>query len=399
MSDLVPKPGVFRGNWNSIYSEINASEGQAVSDVTMFRMTRNDFRNETRPQDPLPLVRRLIEQRLPSGWTIGMGSQPSIEAGPSWGSRWLRPDAVFEVTAPDGTMNRLVVEVKSRADPRDVDRVAAMADGQLLLVASYLPRRTRETLSSRGISYADATGNIRIVVDRPAVYIEAQGAPADPWRQNDKPLKSLRGSGAGAAVRSLLDFRPPYGIRELAGKSGASLSSLSRVADLLYREKLLERDSQSGIVDLDWEGVLRRWSEDYEFFKANKTVLPVLAPRGPRSLMGSLHRLQDRYALSGAAAATFFAPVPAESVVVYAPDPVAVVAQLDLRLSRGNAWNVLLAAPYGSVVLQRIQVKDGLNVVSPSQLAADLLSLPGRGSSEAEDLISWMRRNEPDWRN
>lgn len=328
-----------------------------------------------------------------------MDLQPTIEAGSSWASRWLRPDAVFEITASDGTMSRLVVEVKSRADPRDVDRVAAMTDGQLLLVASYLPRRTREALGSRGISYADATGNIRIVVDRPAVYIEAQGAPADPWRQDDKPLKSLRGSGAGAAVRSLLDFRPPYGIRELAGKSGASLSSLSRVADLLYGEKLLERDSRNGIVDLDWEGVLRRWSEDYEFFKANKNVLPVLAPRGPRSLMESLHRLQDRYALSGAAAATFFAPVPAESVVVYAPDPGAVVAQLDLRLSRGNAWNALLAAPYGSVVLKRIQVKEGLNVVSPSQLAADLLSLPGRGSSEAEDLISWMRRNEPDWRN
>ena len=116
-------------------------------------------------------------------------------------------------------------------------------------------------------------------------------------------------------------------------------------------------------------------------------------------MMQSLYRLQDRYALSGAAAATFFAPVPSESVVVFAPDPAVVVTQLDLRLARGNAWNVLLAVPFGSVVLKRIQVKDGLNVVTPPQLAADLLSLPGRGSSEAEDLISWMRRNETDWRD
>lgn len=357
------------------------------------------MQSETRPQDPLPRVRRLIEERLPPGWTIGVETQATIETGSGRGSRWLRPDAVFEVVAPDGTMSRLLVEVKSRADPRDVDSLAELAGGKLLLAASYLPRRTREALSTRGISYADATGNIRIVMDRPAVYIEAQGAPADPWRQDDKPLKSLRGSGAGSAVRALLDFRPPYGIRELAGRSGASPASLSRVADLLFRENLLERDSGGRITDLDWEGVLRRWSEDYEFFKVNKSVLPVLAPRGPRSMMQSLYRLQDRYALSGAAAATFFAPVPSESVVVFAPDPAVVVAQLDLRLARGNAWNVLLAAPFGSVVLKRIQVKDGLNVVTPPQLAADLLSLPGRGSSEAEDLISWMRRNETDWRD
>jgi len=36
--------------------------------------------------------------------------------------------------------------------------------------------------------------------------------------------------------------------------------------------------------------------------------------------------------------------------------------------------------------------------VAPSQAAADLLTSPGRGPSEAEALIAWMAANEAAWR-
>ena len=42
--------------------------------------------------------------------------------------------------------------------------------------------------------------------------------------------------------------------------------------------------------------------------------------------------------------------------------------------------------------------RDGVRYVAPSQAAADLLSSPGRGPSEGEDLIAWMRENEEAWR-
>ena len=50
-----------------------------------------------------------------------------------------------------------------------------------MVVAAYLSRRTRELLTEAQLGYADATGNLRLTLDRPAVYIETQGADADPW--------------------------------------------------------------------------------------------------------------------------------------------------------------------------------------------------------------------------
>lgn len=349
--------------------------------------------------DPLGIALRLIQERLPSGWIVDLEYEPGtpFSAGDrTW--RW-RPDAALEINAPDGTRGRLLVELKSRVNPRDVEQLGGLASEPLMLVTSYLARRTRNFLAERGISYADATGNIRLLLDRPAVYLESQGADADPWRAEDQPLKSLRGSGSGTAVRALLDFKPPFGIRELASKSGSSPSSISRVTDLLFKERLLDRDQEGRIIDVDWEGVIRRWAEDYAFFRANRNILRVLAPRGPLSFVESLYGTQERYALSGAAAAGFIAPVPSESVVLYVPDPAVVVTQMNLRLAEGNAWNVIVAAPFASVVLRRVMVEEGLNLVAPPQLAVDLLSLPGRGSSEAEDVMSWMRRNEAVWRN
>ena len=36
--------------------------------------------------------------------------------------------------------------------------------------------------------------------------------------------------------------------------------------------------------------------------------------------------------------------------------------------------------------------------VALSQVAADLLTSPGRGPAEAESLLEWMRANETEWR-
>lgn len=387
---------MFRLIRNSLYSGTDKSFEQGVSEYMVFRMNRNPTLAGTRPLDPLAIVLGLIQERLPSGWTADVEYEPTTPF--STGRMW-RPDAVIELRAPDGARGRLLVELKTRANPRDVEQLARLVSDPLLLVTSYLPARTRDFLAEQAVNYADATGNIRLVLDRPAVYLETRGAAADPWRTADQPLKSLRGAGAGSAVRALLDFRPPYGVRELAAKSGSSPASISRVADLLFKERLLERDQEGRITDLDWEGVIRRWAEDYAFFRTNRSILRVLAPRGPLSIVDSIYASQDRYALSGAAAAGLIAPVPSESVVLYVSDPAVVVTQMNLRLAEGSAWNVLIAAPYGSVVLRRVMVENGLNLATPPQIAVDLLSLPGRGSSEAEDVMSWMRRNEAVWRN
>lgn len=42
--------------------------------------------------------------------------------------------------------------------------------------------------------------------------------------------------------------------------------------------------------------------------------------------------------------------------------------------------------------------RDGVWYAAPSQIAADLLTSPGRGPAEGEELIEWMFAHEGAWR-
>src|SRR5690606_10228433 len=135
---------------------------------------------------------------------------------PSLADRY-RPDAVLTLIAPDGTTGRLLVELKTAIMPKDVSairnqlmqyQVAGQVTGSLV-AARYLTQRTRELLKAAGISYADATGNVRIAVPRPPFYVELDGADSNPWIET-RSLKSLAGASSAAVARALLDFKPPY---------------------------------------------------------------------------------------------------------------------------------------------------------------------------------------------
>ena len=50
------------------------------------------------------------------------------------------------------------------------------------------------------------------------------------------------------------------------------------------------------------------------------------------------------------------------------------------------------------IVFERTSTKGGVTVAALSQVAADLLTSPGRGPNEAEALMDWMQQNEGAWR-
>jgi hypothetical protein len=58
---------------------------------------------------------------------------------------------------------------------------------------------------------------------------------------------------------------------------------------------------------------------------------------------------------------------------------------------------VLAAGDY-DVVFDRGDEDRGVRYVAPSQAAVDLLTSPGRGPSEGQELLSWMEAHERDWR-
>ena len=109
-----------------------------------------------------------------------------------------------------------------------------------MVISPLLRPSTKERLADPGVSYADATGNMRLVVNRPAVFIETEGTVRNPWREN-VPLRSLQGRRRAQVVRAFLDYRPPYVTRELATLSGNASASISRVAELLERDAIIER--------------------------------------------------------------------------------------------------------------------------------------------------------------
>ena len=105
------------------------------------------------------------------------------------------------------------------------------------------------------------------------------------------------------------------------------------------------------------------------------------------------------YAMTGSvAAAAWAAYAPARSAMAYVRDINHTAAEWGLRETEVGA-NVLLIKPAYPVVMERtVSALDGVVVASPTQVAVDLMTGPGRAPAEAEELVDWMRRNERSWR-
>ena len=375
---------------------------RSVSKYAMFRIMRNKPFLETdrfdgEPPSEAQLLKALSEvlrARLPASWALEL--TPQVRRG----GRQL--DAVLSLGSPDDASASIVVEVKRRIDPRDVPylveqlrRYALPEEGQLV-VAPFLGTRTRNLLAEAGVGYMDATGNLRLALDRPAVYIEREGAAKNPWRES-QPLRSLKGPTDGRAARALCDFRPPYGIRELAERSRTPAPIVSRVAALLEREALLTRDSAGRVLDVKWLELIGRWTEDYGLTKSNR-VRTFLEPRGLDALLQKLSGVRWSYAVTGSLAAMRVAPIaPPRLAVIYVNESDRATDDLALhRAERGT--NVLLVEPFDRVVFDRTAEQEGVTYAALSQVAADLLTSPGRGPQEGQELLRWMEENEDAWR-
>jgi hypothetical protein len=362
----------------------------------MFHMSRNGKKSETRA-----VAQALADlgRRLPPGWAI---ARRSTRSGAPAGAPI---DCIAVLTAPDGAAGQIAIQAKQKVDPRDVrqlaERLGSVPPAVPVVVAPFLSSRARELLTEAGIGYLDRTGNARIVVQRPALFVRTSGADRDPApKTRAVSLRTLRGPGTGRAVRALCDFRPPYGVRELGVRSKASAPTLSRVIDLLEREALLERAPGGSVARVDVPGVIRRWVEDYGFATSNR-VATYLDPHGLEHLRRRLSESKDRlmYVVTGSlAGASIVSVAPPRLVQVFVDDAESAATGLGLREADAGA-NVVLAEPYDDVVFERTTTRDGIACAAAPQVVADLLTSPGRGPAEADALLAWMAKNEPRWRS
>ncbi|HEY7892716.1 MAG TPA: hypothetical protein VIC05_10965 [Solirubrobacteraceae bacterium] len=354
-----------------------------------------------READTLRSALTLVKQRLPAEWQINVDEQAELGR--------YRADAVMRLRAPDGSSATLIIEAKRQLATRDVpyalEQLATYAEALdesatvvPMLIARYISPSTREQIEQRGAAYADATGNLRLVLERPALFLRDVGATRDPWRGPGRPPGGLKGPAAARVVRALVDYTPPFTVPQLIKLSGASTGAAYRVIDFLEREMLLERMPRGAITNVGWRALLERWSNDYSFQDSN-TIVSCLQPRGIPAITEALQSNPGlRYVLTGSLAIEDeLKYAPARLAMIYIDDTDDAVDRLDLRPVDSGA-NVLLAATDYDVVFDRTSELAGIRVAAKSQIAVDLLTAPGRGPAEAQPLLDWMSANESSWR-
>jgi hypothetical protein len=214
-----------------------------VPEKRVFHAVRNTLSHAPGLRGALPQLRR----RLPANWSVA--ASVSAPTGPA-----------IVIRSPDGRTARLLVVSRSRFEPKDVAGVVAApaptrsSSRAILVTAPFLSPRTRSLLAAGGASYVDATGNLRLAVDMPAVFIEHQGAQKDP-APAPRSLRSLKGPAARRVVRALCELSPPYGIRQLARRAQIPAASVSRVVQLLVRDGLVTRGSRGAVATVDKPGL------------------------------------------------------------------------------------------------------------------------------------------------
>jgi hypothetical protein len=335
----------------------------------------------TTPDEVLRAAHRNIAAILPSKWhsllTIATDAPGT-------------PDARISLIASSQVQAEFHVHVKVSISRRDAILYAAErpnSTGPALIVARYFSPELRADLRQRGLSYADAAGNVHLRSVDPLVLVIDDSVSSDPWRKRGRPRGSLAGAPASRVIRALIDFAPPYSVQRLSELARTSLPTTYRIVDALEAEALLDRedDGKGRVMSCSWRDLLLRWSAEYGFSQSNP-VSRYLAPRGIGAVVSRLRTAHP---------AQLYAE--ARLAMIYADDADEFARALDLRPVETGA-NVLIAEPKADFVYERSEVIDGVPLVARSQAVVDLLSGPGRNPDEGMELLRWMEVNEGDWR-
>lgn len=354
-----------------------------------------DTRSE---RELLDAAAEALTRRLPPNW--------AVEKQPSPGDTGAA-DLVIK-TAKSGEQALIFVEVKANVSPRDVEALLGgpwrrwrrqMGNQPILLVAPYIGPRVRELLTEENVSYLDLTGNTRITLDYPGIFIETQGASHDPL--STKTRSGIRGAKAGAVVRVLVDAPPPYTGAEIARAANVNEGYLSRILKTLVDDGLIDRESFGPVTRVDWQAILRRRAQALDLFRPTGTYRYV-ARQGASALLDYLRNRppSDRRppTVTGSFAAARVAPVAAPTLLVlYTMNPREFESELDLLPAETSADTVLLR-PDNDIPFARFKPDRGIAWAAPSQIAIDCLAGSGRMPSEGEALIDWMREHESEWR-
>ena len=137
----------------------------------------------------------VVTAKLPPGWRTSTSRLANRKT-----ARQDLIDVILKIRPPGASTGTVLIEAKSRLEPRDVDYLAATLrptpDEPILIAAPFISPRSRERLRAKGFAYADLTGNILLTLSRPGLFIETTGASENP-QPTPRDRKSLKGSKEG----------------------------------------------------------------------------------------------------------------------------------------------------------------------------------------------------------
>lgn len=358
---------------------------------------RNSVFSETAVLDDALTV---LNGLLPSPWTCALrrgevGTQPRLDAR----AELIRPGAPPIILAVEAQRSGSATLSTIMGRLRDLQTGTRLP---VLFVSDYIGPALRRALAEADLNYLDATGWVRISLAKPLVFISNQGAAKAPRRRASTATSRLDGLATSRIIRTLVDVDPPVGVRELASDAAVSPGTVSKLLSTLTAESIIERDDSGRVATINRPALLERWTQDYSFEGTNPSVTYFIAPRGLSRAVDALASCPDA-TLTGSLAARRLLPddvtpvVPLRLLALYSPDPASTGAALDLLPSDRATANVIIARPQDPTIVA--ESTDERTRLAPLGLVlADLLTLPGRGSAEADQLMSARATSEPAWR-
>ena len=336
---------------------------------------------------------RSITSLLPASWHLESATEPPEESRGA--------DAAVSLIGPAGTRVRYLVEVKRSgtavapllATLREQARTAGLP---VLFVSDYIGPSLREALAADGISYADATGWVRMTSDVPLILLTGQGAEKSPRAGNPTAVVRLNGVAASRIIRALCILDVPLGVRDLAARADVSPGSVSKLLPTLASEGVIDRDKRGEITTVRRRALVRRWVRDYSFAKTNRSASYYIAPRGLDRTLARIAQLSASATLTGSAGARRLLPdgitsvVPLRLLALYTESLSGVAEELGLVPAEPAAANTVMAVPQDGAVLNS-------DIAPVALVLADLLTLPGRSDAEAEQLMGALARTDEAW--
>lgn len=350
--------------------------------------------------DLLALAVRTVDALLPEDWQVNLAPA----SGDPYLDRRSTPNAQLEVVGPDGSVAVFAIASRLVATGRDLPpilnalgRWQETNGAKPLLVARYLSPTVRDVLRESNTSSLDATGNVDLSFDSPAIAISRPGMDRDPWRHERTP-STLAGEPSGRVARALCDFETPMPVSLLSELADTSAGATYRALDLLIDEGLVEKGERGWVTAVDWRGVLRRWAHDWSVAE-QRFVTRMNVAGGATAAIRNLQKLPaDSYVLGGSQAAAAFTGSSTEprQVVVHCDSAVSLADDLDARPARRNdPADLIVHGRALSSAAARASRRRNLTVAAPTQAYADLVLSDDPG---AEELLMALAAKTSAWR-